>query len=312
MTRPITFALTVTLLLASTYAAAQQPEVYRPDPSPPKSVTLNAPVTVPLLPSQVGRAPLPVVEVTINGRGPFRLGVETGANFIAVSPDVVTQLGLVRAGGPDDYPEYRADSVRIGGAVFQDMPISAEGRATGVDGLLGLPFWAGVLLTIDYPANQLTISHDTLPAPDTKSIVPLTRTADFWSLPLLVAGQPTQGILDTRSTGGFGFTPDAAAPLSFTAPPIVIGRARGAAIAETEVKGGQISGNIVIGRYLIPQPFIEIRALPPGFPQVPLIGARVLSHFVVSLDQRTARLRLVHAAGDTVTLPVPRMGPAPR
>ncbi len=311
MTKSPNISLAVMILLGSTQARAQQPEIYRPDPSPPKSVTLSAPVTVPLLPSRVGRAPLPVVEVTINGQGPFRFGVETGANFIAASPAVVAQLGLKRAGGSDDYPEYRADSVRIGGAVFRDMPISGEGRATGVDGLLGLPFWAGVLLTIDYPANQLTISRDTLAVPDGRNIVGLTRTADFWSLPLLVAGQPTQAILDTRSTGSIGFTPDAAAPLSFLALPIVIGRARGAAIAETEVKGGQLAGSIMVGRYVIPQPFVEIRALPPGFPQVPLIGARVLSNFVVSLDQRTARLRLVHAAGDTVALPVPRMGPPP-
>lgn len=311
MRTPLVPILTSTILIAGVPARAQQAEIYHPDATPPATVVLTSAVTVPLLASQVGRAPLPVIEVLVNGKGPFRFGVETGANFIAISPAIAESIGLKPVGGTPDYPEYRVDSVRIGNALFTGMPMSGEGRASGVVGLLGLPFWANVLLTIDYPANQLTISRDTLPAPDGKTVVSLSRVEDFWGLPLSIAGQPLHAILDTRSTGSIGLTPGVAAPLSFVSPPVVIGRARGAAIAETEVKGGQLAGNVALGKYLIPQPFVEIRSLPPGFPQNPLIGARVLSNFVLSLDQPRARLRLLRAGGDTLLLPVPRLAPPP-
>lgn len=302
----------LTALLLAAPAAAQTPEIYRPDSTPPAGVTLTSPVDVPLLPSQVGRSPLPVVSVMVNGRGPFRFGVETGAHFVAVSPTLATQLGLIRTGGPDDAPEFRVDSIAIGGATFSGVPVSQLGGATGVDGLLGWPFWSGVRVTIDYPAGRLRISRDPLPPPDGLDVLALSRLGDFWGVPILLGGKGYTAVVDTRSTGGFGVTPTVAATLSFTAPPTVIGRAGGAAIKPVEVKRGILAGDIQLGRYTFPRPPIAIRPLPPAFPQEPIVGAQVLSSFVVALDVSHGRIQLTHPGSDVIALAdAPPQGAAP-
>jgi hypothetical protein len=277
--------LVTAVALAAPAASAQG----QPDSSPPRRVELTGPVEVPLsLESN-----LPIVEARVNGQGPFRFGIETGADFVIVSPDVVSRLALTRTGGSDAYPAYTVASIEIGGARFVDMPVAAARVAqTGIDGVLGLPLYRDVLMTIDYPARRLRFERGMLPAPDASNILTLTHIGPFWGVPISIAGTAFTAVLDTRSTGGFGLTPESARDVRFDGEPRVVGRARGAAIPETEVKAATIAGDVRVGRYVFPRPTVSIRPLPPGFPTEPIVGARVLSQFVVTLDQQNARLRL--------------------
>jgi hypothetical protein len=63
-----------------------------------------------------------------------------------------------------------------------------------------------------------------------------------------------------------------------------------------------MKGAARIGAYTFPDPVLSVRELPPGFPEGPLVGSRVLQHFVLSLDQRTARLRLARTGSTTIEL----------
>ena len=200
-------------------------------------------------------------------------------------------------------PEYRVDRIEIGAVAFHDLPVSALRVAQGgIDGVLGLPLYHDLLLTIDYPNSRARFERGSLPPADGETVLSLTHVGPFWGIPLTVGGARQVAVLDTRSTGAFGFTPESAAPLTFDGDVRVVGRARGAAIPDTEVKAGRLSGDIVIGRYTFPKPTVTIRPLPPGFPTEAIVGARVLSQFTVTLDQRNARLRLVRDGSATVAL----------
>ena len=123
--------------------------VQEPDATPPRRVVMPTSVDVPLLDPGIPGASLPVISVMINGRGPYRFGVETGAGFVAFSRELVTALGLKQAGGSDELPEYNVDSVTFGGASFQGVRAASIPRnARGVDGLLGLPFFQNVTFTV--------------------------------------------------------------------------------------------------------------------------------------------------------------------
>jgi hypothetical protein len=128
-------------------------------------------------------------------------------------------------------------------------------------------------------------------------------------MPIGVGGTPFVAVLDTRSTGALGFTPGHTARLTFEGELAVIGRARGAGIPETEVRGGRLAGDVTIGGYTFPRPFVSVRARPPLFPQNPIVGTQVLQHFVVTLDQRNARLRLAREGPSTIELPQPQRRP---
>lgn len=245
---------------------------------------------------------LPIVDVRI-GEKTYRFGVETGAGFIIVRPELVTELSLPRTGGPDHTPEHRVARMEIGGAVFEGVTVSPLRTAqTGIDGVLGLPFYSDLLLTLDYPARRVRFERASLPEPDGNTIFPLSRVGPFWALPLTMAGRAMTGVIDTRSTGGFGVVPALADTLAFDGPLQVIGRARGAGIPDTEVRSGRLAGDVRIGAYTFPSPPVSVRPLPPGFPQEPLVGTRVLSHFTMSLDQRNARVRLAREGDPIITL----------
>ena len=122
-----------------------------------------------------------------------------------------------------------------------------------------------LLLTIDYPNARLELSRDSLPTSNGGTILPLERIDDFWGVPLSIAGHDAVAVLDTRSVTAFSVSPGSADSLPFEAPPVVIGRAGGAGIATTEVRGGQLDGAVTLGRYSFPHPTMVIHALPPGF-----------------------------------------------
>jgi hypothetical protein len=274
-----------------------------PEPAPPKSMVMPKAVDVPLEDPGVPGASLPVISVMINGRGPYRFGVETGAGFVAVSRELATALGLRRVAGGDDLPEYDLDSLTFGGAAFRTVRVAAIPRnARGVDGLLGLPFFRNVTFTIDYPANRFRLSLDTLPAPNGNDVLPISRVGPFWGLPIDLGGQRFTAVLDTRSMAGLSVTPAVAAPLQFDGEVRVVGRSAGAGLPGADVKEGKLKGAAKIGAYSFPSPSLSIRELPPDFPQGPLVGSRVLRNFAVSLDQRRSRLRLARQGSTTIDL----------
>ncbi len=300
-------------LLATASLGAQQPVIVHPDSSPPKHVAFTSTVEVPLVDPGIPNTTLPVVEVMINGRGPYRFGIETGAGFVGVGPGFGAKAGLTaKPGAPTDVV-YQVDSLRLGEASFMDFPITELPRgATGVDGILGLPLFRDVLVTIDYAAKKLRISRDTLSVADGKSILELRRAGPFWTMPVEIAGKPMRGVLDTRGTGSFSMVPAIADQLPFEAAMEVIGRAGGAGIPTTEVKAGRLKGDVKIGDYTFTRPTITSRPLPAHFPTEPIVGDGVLRNFVVSLDQRTRRLRLARTGPAVIELPVPTRRPQAR
>jgi len=81
-----------------------------------------------------GRA---IVAVTLNGRGPFRLAVETGSPDVLLSSAVVADLALPPVTG---LPRFRLDSLRVGDALVRGLEVGRNDAFArmGVDGVLGL------------------------------------------------------------------------------------------------------------------------------------------------------------------------------
>ena len=299
------------LVTAVPAASAQAPVAtpYRPEGAAPVRIDLVTPVVeVPLL--LLGTAPrtLPVVEAFVNGRGPYRFAIETGAEFATITPKLANEIGLTKQRSVEGINEYLVDSLRVGNATFQRFTISElPTRATDIDGLLGLPIYGELLLTLDYPARKLRFERGALPAPDGRTILPLTKgdRGHFWRMPITIAGLKTPAVIDTRSSGTFGFTPEFvdSRHIAFEGGLRVVGMAAGAAIAPVQVKAGYLTDAVGIGVYTFPSPLAEVRPLPAGFPQDPLVGTQVLQNFVLTLDQKNARVRLLHDGSNSITLP---------
>ncbi len=276
----------------------------------PKRVKLKAAADIPLVRVQPGDRP--AVEIFINGKGPYVFLVETGAHIVAISTDLAAKLELPHAKNSGmNEKGYHVDSISLGDVAFQDLNVFEMPAVKGmtIEGVLGLPFFENVLLTIDYPQSRLHLERGSLPAANGKDILELSRVEGFWGLPITLAGQNFTAVLDTQNSDWLSIPPSAASKLPLSELRVV-GMARGA-FGEREVKSGRLTGDLIVGPCKFPEAYLGVLELPPPFPNRPNVGNGVLKNFVITLDQVNGRLRLTHAEPCSIEVPAPRYHAAP-
>jgi CubicO group peptidase (beta-lactamase class C family) len=252
-------------------------------------------ITVPMLAADA----LPVVEVSVNGKGPYRFGIETGAPFVAIRESLAADLNL-HAVARGEVPLYMLDTVSLPGLTFGRVPaIATAFRDPNIDGVFGLNAFDALLLTLDYPGRRVTFARGALPAADGKTILPAERVAFGYGIALDIGGYKTVAFVDTRSQTALSLSPAMAKRVSFESPLVVTGKAAGAGFAPTELRSGRIAGDVAFGAFSVRSPIASVVQLPPYLPQEALLGNMVLSHFVVTLDERSGLLRFLMPDGKT-------------
>jgi hypothetical protein len=115
-----------------------------------------------------------MVPVFINGEGPFRLVLDTGATFTCVTTELAARLDLPEQRGAIGYGAgvhsagrvrlVRYDSVRVGNASARDMGgcvldlSSLDVLGAAVDGLLGLNFLRAFDVQLDFRRSVVTLT----------------------------------------------------------------------------------------------------------------------------------------------------------
>lgn len=106
------------------------------------------------------------IPVTIDGQGPFRFVVDTGADRSVIADDIATQLG--KAAGPlvlvhgiagmDHAPSMHLGPIKVGHLSLKSGPVPVLPRAQlGADGMLGVDVLQGRRLIMDFDARILKI-----------------------------------------------------------------------------------------------------------------------------------------------------------
>lgn len=258
---------------------------------PPRAVRVESPVDVPMLLV----SGLPAVEVWIEGEGPYRFGIETGAPFVAVKRRVLDRLPPSRT---DAAGVTRAERLRIGGAVLEGV-VLAETRLGDpmLDGILGLNAFHDLLLTLDYPAGRVRIERGRLEAANGGDRLATVALGPFVGIRVVADGRPLVALIDTRSVGGFHVPPTEGDSLRFVSAPIVTGFAQGPSIGSYPVRTARLDGDLRIGQWTVERPLVGIRPVPAPLPQTAVLGNALLRSFVVTLDQASGVVRLANPDG---------------
>lgn len=116
-----------------------------------------------------------VVAVTLDGQGPFRFLLDTGASRSAVSSEVAARLGLTAVAttvmvtpvGRTFRPLAYLRRVQLGNIPAADvvatvLPSDDLRRTTNMDGIIGQDILASLVYTIDYQ-HRLIVWHETPP-----------------------------------------------------------------------------------------------------------------------------------------------------
>jgi tetratricopeptide (TPR) repeat protein len=153
----------------------------------------------PIRVQQMPLLPFLFAEVTINGQGPFRFLIDTGATQSVLSQKVATRLGLKRIAtnimfgvggdGKVESPIYKADSVKIGDVTVKNIPLGTLDNPLldlVMDGILGPTLLADFIITMDYPRNQIQLSRK---APEGGTVVPAWFFGGLLMVPVEVNGK---------------------------------------------------------------------------------------------------------------------------
>ena len=254
------------------------------------------------------RGLMPVIEVKLNGQGPFAFAIDTGAGMQAdVDTSVAARLklqpsGRVLNGDPSGENDREVEtatiaSVTFGGAEFRNvMAVVRPQRITrdypDVDGMLGFALFTDYLLTLDYPAMQLRLSRGALPEVNNTDIVRFEIENRIPVVELGIGRIRVRAHVDSGNfVAGFILPEEIVAQLQLLSQPVIVGRAR-SVTNQIELKQVQLKDTIRLGHFEFPQPTITFPALSDTN-----VGFKVLRDFSLTFDQRNRRMKLERKSG---------------
>jgi predicted aspartyl protease len=155
-----------------------------------------------------------LIEVTLDGAGPFTMIVDTGSESLVITPNVAQRLGLAtRAAGStggagsglSQLSRSRVESVGIGAMRFDNLAadvidLSPIQHAIGfprLDGVIGYSILRKLRAGVDMDDGRLTLSYAPLPVPTAAVSAPFTIEGGLISLPASVDGVEGRFLVDT-------------------------------------------------------------------------------------------------------------------
>jgi len=246
-----------------------------------------------------------LVEVRIDGKGPYRFALDTGAaGGGRISPALAHQLGLevvgqAITGDPSGKNRQTIDlveagSLAVGGITFTGVKLAASvlpaapGSADpGFDGILGFGLFQDHLLTLDYSARKVRIENGALPPADGREVLDFEAPRGVPSVRIEVAGVEVAADLDSGNMRGELVLPASyIGKVPLEGEPKVVGHGR-TAFNEIEIKQARLKGGVRIGGHSVEAPLVDFVDIFP----VANVGHAFLRHFVVTIDQKNHRIR---------------------
>ena len=171
------------------------------------------------------------------------------------------------------------------------------------EGVVGLPFFKGRMLTIDLENGQLDATTGALRSDDV-DVVPLSFEDGIPQVTITAGRSNIAAHIDTMAPA-FSFPVAWASKLQLAAPPQVIGMGRTVS-GEFEIRGAIVEDELSIGPYSFKGAFIEFNS---QF-QKATIGLSALRHFALTFDQQSGLLRF-NASRRDITIAAPKMHTGP-
>jgi predicted aspartyl protease len=235
----------------------------------------------------------PYVMVMVNGKGPFRFVIDTGTGAQAlVTPELAGELGLPSIGearltdpsgqGSERSPIVLVQSLRVAdveftaiGAILHPLPR----EDADCQGLLGFALFRNYLLTLDYPAQRMTLAQGSLVPDGGYNVLPMRIQDGVPVFTLHLDGVQIEAQLDS---GGIGLSlPEpVAARLRFDVDPTLFANSESVA-TRFQIKAGVLGADVNLGRYTFTHPFVEVN---PVFP-LANFGACPMQQFAITFDQ---------------------------
>ena len=246
----------------------------------------------------------PVLEVMINGEGPFKFVLDTGASQSMISFDLAKKLKLPESGtsavtAPNSgrviqSPRFMIRELKVGDVKFFRLNAVSimDGdwlRSISADGILSAQDFTGFLVTLDYRQRRLVLEPGRLPEADKLTVFDYLKRNLIPGLMLDVDGKETFFHLDTGSPLYIALPSSMLESADYLQPPRMIGQAE-TVTGTFLIYWGQLAGDIKFGKYTIERPGVQIMGqMPYGN-----LGYRFFRDYLVTFDYAGHRVRFKH------------------
>jgi hypothetical protein len=258
--------------------------------------TTDAALAEVVLPSETCRGVFFVPVTFGEGEGTtLELLLDTGASRTYLDSGALRSLlGRDVGYGKTSLANARIGPFEIGTLQAHILRLHTVSLALGrnVDGIIGYPVFRDVLLTLDYPAEQIRVSHGRLPRPDGREIFPY-RGFRRPHLDAEVGGRRTKVLLDSGATGRFALLPTK--NLAWSVEPRPMKTSVGVGHV-TVREGGRLADAIQFGPLRFEAPVVTLIG------DESLVGWHVLRYFVLTFDQKQKRIRMQTHGTDPIRL----------
>lgn len=244
----------------------------------------------------------PVVEVSIEGAGPFRMVLDTGGVGLMIDGDLADDLdlpivGVSQVSSPmgdsEGIPvkQARIESMKLGDVTLEHLLVDlweSEPIFTGDNaprGIFGITLLRDALPTLDLSSERLELAFGELPETGA-DIVGLELDQGLPVLNIDVAGRLVPAHLDSGNPGSLLLPFTLSSELPLGSPLLLAGRAR-TVDAVVEIYRAVIDGPIDLAGHRHED--LEVHFIK-GTPWAN-VGVSLLERFVVTLDLRNQRAR---------------------
>lgn len=256
------------------------------------------------------------VNILVNGRGPFRVMVDTGCSLTLVSPELaeavnatvpdadedfaIAQNGL---GDPTDVQQVTLGTIELGSVCFEgvtaavsdsfDKLSTIQGRR--VDGALGFPLFADLFLALDFPNQRVLLSKKwPVNVPAIRASLPVVEHVDVPFVQVNIQGKPVEAMVDTGANQALQLPVELASALQWKVKPRVGSLV--AVIGEVGREGiGRLAGRLSLGPVQQIEPTAIVSTGPPS------IGLRSLERFCVIFHQSENKMWLCGPETEPIT-----------
>jgi hypothetical protein len=275
-------------------AGTSAPPQSQGGPKGPAGTRLAADTTIPLSPFQQGTLQhVMTVQAMLNGRGPYRFGIDSGSSAPMVLGAELArglpQIGSVQNGPPGSQgspsvPLVRVDSLSIGAAEFSGVEAVAGAGFPGVDGMIGVLLFEKLTATLDRQHQALRLSNSRLS--DGPHVVAFTLDHGIPNIDIRAGGKTLTVTVDTGGPGVLDVPTSAGLPLRGTPSPA--GSARIGGDTTFTISAAPLDGDLVVAGWTRHAPTVRI---VDGVP-IASIGAAFLNDYAVTFDLPSNRLAL--------------------
>ena len=147
----------------------------------------------------VGDVLVPLVDVLVNGHGPYRLLVDLGSNVTLLRRDVVDAAKVEVLVERSSSDIAKVASLSIGEALFTDVHVASY-DALDVQGVLGFNLLDDAPFRLDYPARRLSFSREGIADPNAAGVQAYDLIGRMPFLRATIGGQSLSVNLDTGAT----------------------------------------------------------------------------------------------------------------